>query len=485
MTQQPPSQPLQESGHPQEQGRAFHAPDAVLREWVLQVKERVAPPPAPVLCGRLLRVVGLTMEAVGLREELGAWCQIIGRQGQRLDAEVIGFSGERTYLMGGGHVQSLRPGAAVRPMGRTFSIGVSDAWLGRVVDGWGQPVDRKGPLLHDSKETTIALENHRHSAMDRLPPAGALDVGVRAINGLLTIARGQRMAILAGTGVGKSVLLGMMARYTAADRVVVALVGERGREVVEFVEQILGEAGMEKAVVVAAPADCPPLERLHAGLLATALAEAFRDQGHDVLLLMDSLTRYAQAQREIGLAIGEPPVTRGYPPSVFSRLPHLVERAGRRQGSQGSITGFYTVLVEGDDFQDPIADATRAVVDGHIVLSRRLAEATHFPAIDVESSVNRVMRDAVDDNQWRAAQAFRRAYALYRQNEDLIMVGAYRRGTNPALDRVVQAFPAMRDYLVQDWHASVSLVESRAALRRVVAMAAGPTAGASNHEQVA
>jgi flagellum-specific ATP synthase len=453
--------------------------------WGRQLRERIDLPPSPILSGRLLRVVGLTMEAIGLREEIGSWCQIIGQNGQRLDAEVIGFAGERTFLMGSGLVQALRPGAAVRPMGRTFSVRVSDAWLGRVVDGWGQPVDHKGPLVHHEDDTAIALETHHHSPLDRLSPSGALDVGVRAINGLLTIARGQRMAIMAGTGVGKSVLLGMMARYTAADRVVVALVGERGREVVEFVEQILGEAGMAKAVVVAAPADCPPLERFHASLLATALAEVFRDQGHDVLLLMDSLTRFAQAQREIGLAIGEPPVTRGYPPSVFSRLPHLVERAGRRHGSRGSITGFYTVLVEGDDFQDPIADATRAVVDGHIVLSRRLAEATHFPAIDVEASVNRVMRDAVDDAQWQSAQAFRRAYALYRQNEDLLMVGAYRRGANPALDRVVQAYPAMKDFLIQDGRVAVNLADSKAALRRVVTMAAGSSVGVGGHEQVA
>ena len=476
--------------HPDEQlqSRAHQGVDIVhdaLLTWASELRQRIAPPPFPALCGRLQRVVGLTMEAVGLREEVGSWCQIIGRDGRHVDAEVIGFSEGRTFLMAGDHAPALRPGAAVRPMGRPFSIRASDAWLGRVVDGWGQPADHRGPLLHDEQDTSIALETTHYSPLDRLPPAGALDVGVRAINGLLTIARGQRMAILAGTGVGKSVLLGMMARYTAADRVVVALVGERGREVVEFVEQILGEAGLAKAVVVAAPADCPPLERLHAGLLATALAEMFREQGHDVLLLMDSLTRYAQAQREIGLAIGEPPVTRGYPPSVFSRLPHLVERAGRRQGSSGSITGFYTVLVEGDDLQDPIADATRAVVDGHIVLSRRLAEATLFPAIDVEASVNRVMRDAVDESQWRLAQAFRRAYALYRQNEDLLMVGAYRRGTNPALDRVVQAYPAVRDFLTQDWHTSVTLEESKAALSRVVAMAVGSPTGMGGHEQAA
>jgi flagellum-specific ATP synthase len=299
--------------------------------------------------------------------------------------------------------------------------------------------------------------------MARGPIAEPFDVGVRAINALLTVGRGQRMGLFAGSGVGKSVLLGMMTRYTDADVTVVGLIGERGREVREFVQNILGEEGRRRAVVVAVPADRPPLMRLHGAMLATSIAEYFRDQGNRVLLLMDSLTRYAQAQREIALAIGEPPATKGYPPSVFAKLPHLVERAGTGEGS-GSITAFYTVLVEGDDQMDPVADAARAILDGHVVLSRTLADEGHYPAIDIEASVSRLMHDITGRAQREAAQALKRLVSLYNRNQDLITLGAYRKGHNPQVDEAVECRAQIQDLLRQDMHERVSLADSVAEL---------------------
>ncbi len=343
-----------------------------------------------VVEGKLTRMVGLTLEAVGCRAAIGEICDVINADGQRIEAEVVGFAGESIYLMPTGDIRGLEPDARVAPSGRVSDAVVGENLLGRVIDGSGNALDAKGPI-HTKQRWPLNGESINPLARD--PIRQPLDVGIRAINALLSVGRGQRLGLFAGSGVGKSVLLGMMTRYTNADVVVVGLIGERGREVKEFVDNILGEQGMRRAVVVAVPADQPPLRRMHGAMLATSIAEYFREQGKQVLLLMDSLTRFAQAQREIGLAINEPPATKGYPPSVFAKLPHLVERAGNGEKGGGSITAFYTVLVEGDDQNDPIADSARAILDGHIVLSRRIAESGQYPAIDIEASVSRAMNE--------------------------------------------------------------------------------------------
>jgi flagellum-specific ATP synthase len=323
---------------------------------------------------------------------------------------------------------------------------LGDGLLGRVVDSQGAPLDRKGPIANVVAQT---IARQATNAMDRDPVRETLDTGVRAINALLTVGRGQRLGLFAGSGVGKSVLLGMMARYTQADVIVVGLVGERGREVKEFIEDILGPQGRARSVVVAAPADAPPLLRMQGADYASAIAEHFRDQGRHVLLLMDSLTRYAMAQREIALAIGEPPATKGYPPSCFSKLPKLVERSGNGLNGVGSITAFYTVLTEGDDLQDPIADAARAILDGHIVLTRSLAEAGHYPAIDVELSASRVMHNIVSTEHFELAKRFKAIYAKYTQSRDLVQIGAYAAGADPALDEAIVLRPKMEQFLQQ------------------------------------
>jgi flagellum-specific ATP synthase len=319
--------------------------------------------------------------------------------------------------------------------------------LGRIIDGAGTPLDGLGQIACEQR---VRLTGMPMNPLSRQPIEQPLDVGVRAINSLLTVGRGQRIGLFAGSGVGKSVLLGMMARYTSADIIVVGLIGERGREVKEFVERILGPQGLKRAIVVATPADNPPLMRLHGAWRATAIAEYFRDQGKNVLLIMDSLTRFAQAQREIGLAIGEAPATKGYPPSVFARLPQLVERAGNGASGSGSITAFYTVLTEGDDQQDPIADAARAILDGHVVLSRRIAEAGHYPAIDIEASISRVMHDVVAPEQFALARRFKQALSTYQQNRDLIAIGAYNKGSDPRIDAAIALWPNMQNFLQQD-----------------------------------
>jgi len=396
--------------------------------------------------GRLTRMIGLTLEAVGLRANIGARCLVESANGELIEAEVVGFSGEKLYLMPTGPVHGIGPSARVIPSGRSYEAAVGDALLGRVVDGAGNPLDGKGPI-----ETTarIPLSGQPINPMSRRPIREPLDVGVRAINALLTVGRGQRMGLFAGSGVGKSVLLGMMTRFTTAEIIVVGLIGERGREVKEFIENILGEEGMARAVVVAAPADATPVMRMHGASLATSIAEYFRDQGHDVLLLMDSLTRYAQAQRELALAIGEPPATKGYPASVFAKLPQLVERAGNGDVGGGSITAFYTVLAEGDDQQDPIADSARAILDGHVVLTRRLAEAGHYPAIDIEASISRAMNEITDADHQQAARKFKRIYSTYQQNRDLISVGAYVKGSSAVIDEAIRLQPGLVEFLQQ------------------------------------
>ncbi len=439
--------------------------------------------------GLLVRVAGLVLEAAGIRVPVGSVCEI--HQPGRGDgdapvlAEVVGFSGDRAYLMPTGDVHGLASGARVVPRqtpavpmalgaashpwrrseDRTLHLPVGDGLLGRVVDSQGQPLDRRGPLLHVHNEPLI---RRPINAMDRDPVRRPLDTGVRAINAMLTVGRGQRLGLFAGTGVGKSVLLGMMARYTAADVIVVGLIGERGREVKEFIEDILGEDGLRRSVVVAAPADAPPLTRMQGANYATAIAEHFRDRGQHVLLLMDSLTRYAMAQREIALAIGEPPATKGYPPSCFAKLPQLVERSGNGVAGGGSITAFYTVLSEGDDQQDPIADAARGILDGHIVLSRELAEAGHYPAIDVEKSISRVMGSVAAAPHVEAARRFRQLHARYGKARDLIQLGAYSPGHDADLDAAVRLHAPMTAMLQQHMHEPARLDASVQQLRAVV-----------------
>ena len=410
-----------------------------------------------VLEGRLTRMVGLTLEAVGCRAAIGGQCDVISSSGDVIESEVVGFAGESLYLMPTGDIRGLEQDARVVPTGRVCEAVVGEELLGRVIDGAGRPLDGKGPLQATQRRT---LTGKTFNPLSRSPIREPLDVGIRAINTLLTVGRGQRLGLFAGSGVGKSVLLGMMTRYTNADVIVVGLIGERGREVKEFVENSLGPEGIKRAVVVAVPADQPPLRRMHGAMLATSIAEYFRDQGLQVLLLMDSLTRYAQAQREIGLAINEPPATKGYPPSVFAKLPQLVERAGNGEKGGGSITAFYTVLAEGDDQNDPIADAARAILDGHIVLSRQLAESGHYPAIDIEASISRAMNDITTPEHRQAAIAFKQLYSVYQQNRDLINVGAYQAGTDERIDAAIEAMPILLEFLRQDMHSPVPLKQS-------------------------
>jgi len=407
--------------------------------------------------GKLTRMVGLTLEAVGCRAAIGGQCDVIGSDGRNIKAEVVGFSGESLYLMPTGDIRGLEQGARVVPTGRVCEAAVSEYLLGRVIDGAGEPLDGKGPIHSD---TRLPLTGKTFNPLARSPIREPLDVGVRAINALLSVGRGQRLGLFSGSGVGKSVLLGMMTKYTDADVTVVALIGERGREVKEFVENILGEDGMARAVVVAVPADHQPLRRMHGAMLATSIAEYFRDKGLKVLLLMDSLTRFAQAQREIALAIHEPPATKGYPPSVFAKLPQLVERAGNGDHGGGSITAFYTVLTEGDDQNDPIADAARAILDGHIVLSRKLAERGHYPAIDIEASISRAMNDITSHEHQDAARSFKQLYSIYQQNRDLINVGAYEKGSDDNIDAAIEAIPLLDTFLKQQMRNSVPLAQS-------------------------
>jgi flagellum-specific ATP synthase len=434
--------------------------------------------------GSLARVAGLVLEATGVRAPVGAVCEVHGDHGASVLAEVVGFNGDRAFLMPTGDLQGLASGARVTPRcaphdpprlgrdnplwrrseDRSLHLPMGDGLLGRVVDAHGLPLDRGGPLRHVRNEPML---RRPINAMDRDPVRRPLDTGVRAINALLTVGRGQRLGLFAGTGVGKSVLLGMMARYTEADVIVVGLIGERGREVKEFIEDILGDDGLARSVVVAAPADAPPLVRMQGATYATAVAEHFRDQGRHVLLLMDSLTRFAMAQREIALAIGEPPATRGYPPSCFAKLPQLVERSGNGLNGVGSITAFYTVLSEGDDPQDPIADAARGILDGHIVLSRELAEAGHFPAIDVERSISRVMTNVAPRQQVEAARRVRAMLARHARARDLIQLGAYQPGHDPELDQAVNLHPQLMGMLQQDMHDRAPLDASRAQLLRL------------------
>jgi flagellum-specific ATP synthase len=432
--------------------------------------------------GTLTKLAGLVLETSGLRVPVGSQCLVAMPTQQPVLAEVVGFSVDRAFLMPAGDVYGLSSGASVTPAAAyvpvprlgdlppddsdlgagLLRLPLGNGLLGRVVDAHGCPIDRMGPISHVS---ALPLDRRPINPMDRAPIREPLDTGVRAINALLTVGRGQRIGLFSGSGVGKSVLLGMMARYTTADVIVVGLIGERGREVKEFIEDILGEEGRARSVVVAATADAPPMLRMQGAAYATAVAESFRDQGLHVLLLMDSLTRYAMAQREIALAIGEPPATRGYPPSCFAKLPQLVERSGNGLLGVGSITAFYTVLSEGDDQQDPIADAARAILDGHIVLSRSLAEAGHFPAIDVGQSASRLMHNLVPRAHQDLARNFRSLSAAFERGRDLVQIGAYVSGSDPTLDQAVLLRAPMTRFLQQDMHVGSAMGESVRALK--------------------
>lgn len=437
------------------------------------------------VCGRITKLTGLVMEAVGIQLPVGSACVVPINHETKVEADVVGFDGDRLLLMPHSNVDGIKPGAkvyalntvipvrfgqAMQPKRRTSDysrhLPVGDALLGRVLDGAGRPLDGLGPIQSNlSAPLTVRPMN----PLTRAPIADILDVGVRAINSMLTVGRGQRMGLFAGSGVGKSVLLGMMARYTDADVIVVGLIGERGREVKEFIEQILGEQGLARSVVIAAPADAPALLRLQGANYATTVAEYFRDQGKDVLLIMDSLTRFAMAQREIALAVGEPPATKGYPPSVFAKLPALVERAGNGKSGQGSITAFYTVLTEGDDQQDPIADSARAILDGHVVLNRTLAESGHYPAIDIEQSISRAMHNITDKAHQKMALKLKQLNSRYMRSLDLINVGAYQPGSDPVLDDAIARNPAINRFLQQDINERADVTESLHQLSAVLA----------------
>jgi len=415
--------------------------------------------------GSLRRVVGLTLEAAGCDAAIGSYCEVTRADGKRIAAEVVGFEDDRIFLMPTGDIRGMTSNARVTPTLRATTIGVGEHLLGRVLDGAGQPIDGKGAVRCDAQ---VQLHAEPINPLLRQPITEPLDVGVRSINAFMSLGRGQRVGLFAGSGVGKSVLLGMMTRNTEADVVVVGLIGERGREVQEFIDQSLGAAGMARAVVVATPSDHPPLMRIHGALLATRIAEYYRDCGLKVLLLMDSLTRYAQARREVALAIGEAPVTKGYPPSVFASLPELVERAGNSCTGQGSITAVYTVLTEGDDDNDPIADAARSILDGHIMLSRQMAGAGIFPAVDVQASISRVMQQVVSPEHQQMAQLYRRLNALYEENRDLISVGAYTAGTDANIDMAISLWPKMMEFMCQDLGESADFNSALADLQQLL-----------------
>ena len=407
--------------------------------------------PEPQRSGTLVRLVGMRLETRGLMAPLGACCEVTGQFGHSVQAEVVGFNDETLYLLPFNEPHGIGPGAKVTVISNTAQVRLGPELLGRIIDGSGEPID--GLPAPECKDV-LSLQGRPINPMERGPINQILDVGVKAINGMLTIGRGQRLGLIAGSGVGKSVLLGMMTRFTEADVVVIGLIGERGREVQAFIHESLGPEGLAKSVLVAAPAHVSPVLRLKATHMTHVIAEYFRDQGKNVLMLVDSLTRVAHAQREIGLAVGEPPTAKGYPPSVFALLPNLIERAGVGRHGLGSITAIYTVLAEGDDSNDPIVDIARASLDGQVMLSRKLADAAHYPAIDLNGSISRVMQNLLDPQDLKMANRFRRLWSLYQQNQDLIQVGAYETGSNPELDQAIRLREAMENFLRQDMHIS-------------------------------
>ncbi len=411
-------------------------------------------------CGIVSQVIGMVLEGKGPGVPVGGICEVEVTDRERLDAEVVGFKGNRILLMPLGEMRGVKPGNRIWMSQEKAGVEIGPGLLGRILNGMGEPIDRKGPL---EIEGNYALYADPLNPMDRPRIDTAVDVGIRAINACLTLGKGQRIGIMAGSGVGKSTLLGMIARHTKADVNVIALIGERGRELRDFIERDLGPKGLARSVVVVATSDQPPLIRLRGAYLATAIAEYFRDSGKDVILMMDSVTRFAMAHREVGLAIGEPPTSRGYTPSVFGQLPKLLERAGNKAGA-GSITGIYTVLVEGDDMNEPIADTVRSIVDGHIVLSRQLAHQGHYPAIDILASISRLMRDIAAPGQIQAYQQLIRVLSTYQRAEDLVNLGAYTKGTNPEIDFALQKIDQVKTFLRQEVDESADYKQSIAGL---------------------
>ena len=418
--------------------------------------------PQPQRSGTLVRLVGMTLEARGVMAPLGACCEVVGRHGHRVEAEVVGFNDKVLFLMPFTEPAGVGPGDMVRVVSNSSLVSLGPELLGRVIDGRCQPLDGKpAPVCKD----LLSLLGRPINPMERGPINKILDVGVKAINGILTLGRGQRLGLIAGSGVGKSVLLVMLTRFTKADIVVIGLIGERGREVQAFIQESLGEEGLAKSVVIAAPANVSPVLRLKATHLTHVIAEYFRDQGKDVLMLCDSLTRVAHAQREIGLAIGEPPTAKGYPPSVFGLLPNLIERGGVGRHGHGSITAIYTVLAEGDDAADPIVDIARASLDGQVMLSRKLADSAHYPAIDLTGSISRLMQTLLSSEDLKLSNKLRRLWSLYQQNVDLIQVGAYENGSNPELDEAIRLNDRIVGFLRQDMHISQDYEVTRSQLR--------------------
>ena len=428
-----------------------------------QARESLSAVPHEPVSGKLVRVTGLTLEVVGCRLFIGQRCRVDTRSGERVLAEVVGFDRDTSFLMPYRAVSGLYSGARVERLDDEWFLPAGDALLGRTLDGLMQPLD-EGPAPVGEM---IPLHTRPANPLRRRPVREPLDVGVRALNAVLTPGKGQRLGLFAGAGLGKSVLLGMITRYTRATIIIVGLIGERGREVREFLEDALGPEGMARAIMIAAPADQSPLMRLRAAEVCHRLAEYFRDRGDDVLLLMDSFTRYAQAQRELALAIGEPPATRGYPPSVFAALTGLAERAGNGEG-EGTLTAIYTVLAEGDDQQDPIADAARAILDGHVILSRELAEAGHYPAIDVPASISRVMPQVTQPEHQQMASRLRRLLSKYQSVKELIPLGGYHAGLDPEMDEAVQRYSSLAAFLQQQVHEPATFEQSLDALSQVL-----------------
>jgi len=435
-----------------------------MTDFALEVEQSLSGlrTPQPQRSGTLVRLVGMTLEARGVMAPLGACCEVVGRHGHRVEAEVVGFNDKVLFLMPFTEPAGVGPGDMVRVVSNSSLVSLGPELLGRVIDGRCQPLDGKpAPVCKD----LLSLLGRPINPMERGPINKILDVGVKAINGILTLGRGQRLGLIAGSGVGKSVLLGMLTRFTKADIVVIGLIGERGREVQAFIQESLGEEGLAKSVVIAAPANVSPVLRLKATHLTHVIAEYFRDQGKDVLMLCDSLTRVAHAQREIGLAIGEPPTAKGYPPSVFGLLPNLIERGGVGRHGHGSITAIYTVLAEGDDAADPIVDIARASLDGQVMLSRKLADSAHYPAIDLTGSISRLMQTLLSSEDLKLSNKLRRLWSLYQQNVDLIQVGAYENGSNPELDEAIRLNDRIVNFLRQDMHISQDYEVTRSQLR--------------------
>ncbi len=420
--------------------------------------------PATVF-GKVSKVVGMVVEGYAPRAKVGSMCRINTGpgHGQDIKAEVVGFRGHTALLMPLGEIRGVQMGSTIE-VDRVETVqSVGDGLLGRVIDGMGHPIDGRGPL---NVKEHWPLYSDPTNPLDRAPIKEPLELGIRAMDGLCTLCKGQRMGIMSGSGVGKSVLLGMIARNTSADVKVIALIGERGREVKNFIDNNLTATGLENSVVIAAASDQPPLVRMRGAFVATAIAEYFRSQGKSVLLMMDSITRFAMAQREVGLAVGEPPTTKGYTPSVFSQLFRLMERAGTCSG-KGAITGLYTVLVEGDDLNDPVADSARSILDGHVVLSRELAQRNVYPALDVTASISRVMGEVMQPWHVRLANRFREVLSNYAKAEDLINIGAYTKGNNAKIDEALEKIDAITDYIKQDMDKKVGFEESLLKLREI------------------